>query len=746
MLQPITMLSIETIKEKTDFVLNRLLLVFFFAVLLVIYASLEIADLDIWLHLKTGEFIVKNKLVPLSDIFSFTLAGKTWINHEWLFQAISYLFYSWGQADGLILMQNLVVTATFILLLLMGIKKKNHIFVYVVLYLTLMTVNYRFTIRPDIFSLFFITLYLCLIKDFLEFKSKFILLLPIFQIVWNNMHGFSFTGPLIVLIFLIGEIIKRSVKLPWSWNGVQRLEDKEMLLFIFILATMVIASFANPHGFKGAAYPLSVLGQISGKGRIVFQYIQELARPISIKNVFDTNYFLFYKVFILASLFSFRFNHKHINITHLILWVSFLLFSVMAIRNVAYFAIIGAFVVFSNVGLGFDNKKEVPFKFKSEKLKAVALYLSVAFLFYYPAKGAMKYLESNRYSFDTYTLKSGLWGISEDRYPKKSVEFLVSHPFPKHMFNDFNSGAYLIGNAYPKRLVFIDGRTELYGPDFFMDYVSFCEGKRGVLEKTIARYNIKGFFLSNSAHELHGGLVRFLTQHPKWKVVYFDEDAVIFLKDIKENADLINKFRIKLRDWTPPKPDLMKIGIVFRYPLPFIEKARFLNAAGYYKAAAREAKIVLDIMPNNAEALKYLSDDAFESKDYVRAFKYARGYLIQYGGNAQMRARLALIYHHLKDDEKALKVIDSVIKKMPKFAEGYYVKALIVEGTDKKSAKDLAKTAVNLSNKDPRYHAFLGDLLAKEGAFDEAKKEWTAAFEYDSANPELKKKLGLIKT
>jgi len=105
----------ERLKKSLDFILNKLLIVSFF-IILIIYASREIADLDLWLHLKTGEVIVKNGFVPLLDIFSFPLAGKPWINHEWLFQVISYLFFSGWQGDGLILMQNIVIIGIFILL------------------------------------------------------------------------------------------------------------------------------------------------------------------------------------------------------------------------------------------------------------------------------------------------------------------------------------------------------------------------------------------------------------------------------------------------------------------------------------------------------------------------------------------------------------------------------------------------------------------------------------------------------
>jgi tetratricopeptide (TPR) repeat protein len=164
---------------------------------------------------------------------------------------------------------------------------------------------------------------------------------------------------------------------------------------------------------------------------------------------------------------------------------------------------------------------------------------------------------------------------------------------------------------------------------------------------------------------------------------------------------------------------------------------------GCFDAAAKEAKIALDIMPHNAEALKYMADYYFDKKDYPEAYKYTRNCLIYTQGHVQMRTRLALIYHYLNDDEKALKVIDSIIKTQAKYAEGYYIKALIIKEKNKKEAKKLFTEAVKLSSKEPKYHIALGDLLKEEGAAASARKEWEAAFKYDSANESLKKKLGI---
>jgi len=42
-------------------------------------AGLEVKDLDLWLHIGTGRFIVQNGYVPTVDVLSHTLAGQPWI-------------------------------------------------------------------------------------------------------------------------------------------------------------------------------------------------------------------------------------------------------------------------------------------------------------------------------------------------------------------------------------------------------------------------------------------------------------------------------------------------------------------------------------------------------------------------------------------------------------------------------------------------------------------------------------------
>ena len=107
----------------SDTFYRRLTLIFGFFVLGAIFAmqtyvaNIEVKDLDLWLHIGMGRYIVQHGFhVPSVDMLSCTIAGSQWVNHEWLFQVIVYWVHQIGGIDGLIFMQIIVTTITALIL------------------------------------------------------------------------------------------------------------------------------------------------------------------------------------------------------------------------------------------------------------------------------------------------------------------------------------------------------------------------------------------------------------------------------------------------------------------------------------------------------------------------------------------------------------------------------------------------------------------------------------------------------
>jgi hypothetical protein len=109
------MLSL-TFYKKLNWTFGVLAIGILFA-LIAFAATIEIKDLDLWLHIRMGQFIVQHGYVPSVDVLSASFAGQPWNNHEWLFQVIVYLVKSHWGLDGLIYMQSAVVVLTFLIFL-----------------------------------------------------------------------------------------------------------------------------------------------------------------------------------------------------------------------------------------------------------------------------------------------------------------------------------------------------------------------------------------------------------------------------------------------------------------------------------------------------------------------------------------------------------------------------------------------------------------------------------------------------
>ena len=194
-------------------------------------------------------------------------------------------------------------------------------------------------------------------------------------------------------------------------------------------------------------------------------------------------------------------------------------------------------------------------------------------------------MSSNGYfDFDTYTRKSEFFGVSKRVYPYKAVDFLVQQKIKGNFFNDFNSGAYLIGRVYPNIKVFIDGRTEVYGANFFETYQKIWkDGNAKVFADFERKDNITGAFLNNAHQQIPRDVLKMFHSFKNWSIVYLDDDAVIFLKQTPFNKPFIDRFSVDFNKWKPKPMDLLKLGTKRIDPFPFTSRAYILEAWGLMK-------------------------------------------------------------------------------------------------------------------------------------------------------------------
>ena len=84
---------------------EKKILLFIFILLISMSIFLFSFGSDFFWHLKIGEYIIVQKEIPFTDIFSWYGAKNhlAWISHEWLFEVLIYQFFRFGKEIGVFL-------------------------------------------------------------------------------------------------------------------------------------------------------------------------------------------------------------------------------------------------------------------------------------------------------------------------------------------------------------------------------------------------------------------------------------------------------------------------------------------------------------------------------------------------------------------------------------------------------------------------------------------------------------------
>ena len=66
-----------------------------------LYLKFCVLDLDIWWHLKVGDWIVEHHAVPHTGILSRTAAARPWVAYSWGYEVLLSFAYRWFGLAGI---------------------------------------------------------------------------------------------------------------------------------------------------------------------------------------------------------------------------------------------------------------------------------------------------------------------------------------------------------------------------------------------------------------------------------------------------------------------------------------------------------------------------------------------------------------------------------------------------------------------------------------------------------------------
>lgn len=462
---------------------------------------------DFWWHLKIGEIIFQQRTIPQTNMFSWALpASAPFTYGAWLAELLFYLLYRLGDVALISCVRTVLVLVAFGLI---GIEAQRQarswrLATLPLLFLTLMTLN-NLNVRPQIWSWVPFALFYLLLSRFAEgeLDQRWLLLLPLLQIFWVNVHGTFVLGPIMVAMFLAGEglraVLHDPAALPWrevAWLG-------------GILAFSLLTTALNPQFGGIYGYVLNLMSDPPSQGLIM-----EWQAPTP-NGIANTMFF----VSLIALLGVLAYTRYRPTPSEALVSVGFLWLALNGQRYVVWYGMVTMPL------LGKALAELLPRRFLHAPATRHPLNLVLALCLCVPM------LLVQPWFVDAMPLPATYWelvltDVSAGQLlsvetPIAAAAYLREHPGGK-LFNEMGYGSYLIW-AVPEQGVFIDPRVELYPLEMWKDYIRITNGVR--YNELLAQYGADRVLLDRMQQK---ELAALLAEDPVWQLEYEDAYAQLW--------------------------------------------------------------------------------------------------------------------------------------------------------------------------------------------------------------------------
>jgi len=463
------------------------------------------ADTDTWWHLQAGKVTVESGHILESDLFSHTRYGSPWVNHSWLSQVLLYLLFARFSYVGLGLFIGVVVTVSFVFVY-RQMEGDPFIRAFIIV-LAAATSGVIWVARPQLLS-FLLTSVVCYLLYLFKWRrvNRLWLLPPIFAL-WCNLHAGYALGFMVLVAFVAGEILNQVLELGVpsdnpivNWKGIA--------IVVAVSLVSVLALDLNPNTTRMWTYYLDTV-----KVGVLQDFIQEWQSPD-----FHPLYTQPFIWLLLVTLAAIGLSGRRVDGTDLVLVTGFAYAALLAGRNIGPFALVAAPVlsrhgsaVLARFGLSIHPQPS-----SSVRTRVFLGTVNWGLLLVLLVLAVIKVRQPLADAFNEQLQRESL--------PVGAVEWIEEHELQGKMFNHYNWGGYLIHRLWPSYLVFVDGRTDLYGDEILTDYVEIQRGGSEALS-LLDKHDVS--FVVTTAGD---ALSTLLDCRGDWMLRYEDKVAAVWVR------------------------------------------------------------------------------------------------------------------------------------------------------------------------------------------------------------------------
>ena len=515
-------------------------LLFIFVSTLLIHTNSSF-DQDLGRHLKLGEIILSAKSVPHTNLFSYTYSNFPFVNHHWLSEVIFFLFYKNFGVLSISYLKMLCILTAVGLVFIANKKISSLKIATAASFFVVPLLMSRSDERPEMFGFLFFSSLLYLYfsqREKVKINRK-TYLIPLIQLLWVNMHITFVFGLLLLGIFVLDQLLLN--------------ENIRTAKWIQIFGASLVLSLFNPHGLQGFLYPLTVFhnyGYSIQENQNLF-FLHSLTSNIYITMFWTQSIFV---ALLGAASLVFDISKKQLKngFVYYVLFVTFAVGSIVAIRNFPFFVFTGIIALsyfLSRVRLAL--LKSQPLYKKFSFLLPVILSVSIIL--------AIGTITSNLF-YNTFDEPKKFEINAVESY-KGGVDFFIKHQLRGPILNNFDIGGYLDYRLYPQTQVFVDNRPEAYPNNFFDEYKeSFADLSK--LKRLLKKYHIQTIIVSHTDGTPWGiDFIKNTKMLSDYHYVYLDNATLIMTRDNLRSISLSETFT-ELLSKTENYKDLLSLGNV----------------------------------------------------------------------------------------------------------------------------------------------------------------------------------------
>jgi hypothetical protein len=451
-------------------------------VVLIIAGDRLLNDPDTQWQITVGQWILDHHAVPYTDVYSFTMRGAPWISTQWLAQVLYAQVHAWFGWTGPVVLAAAASAATFALLARYLVRNLSESATLVFVAVALALTAPHLLARPHVLALPIMVAWIGELIAAAERREAPSFWLLALMALWANVHGGFVFGLMMIAPIALDAVIRADA-------------DNRMSLGVrwaVFAALALAAGCCTPYGWES----LLASRKILALGNALPLITEWRAADFTTLHPFE--------ICLLGAIGLALYRGITLPPLRIFILLGLVHMALSQGRAAEILALLAPLAIAEPLARQIGGTGSSSLSLRPVRGMTVA---GVAVLL---AAGTLSFAAMHRFAPNA--ANSPVEAVTELK--KLNVE---------RVFNDYDFGGYLIASGVAP---FIDGRTELYGEKFFVDYNRTSElTEPDNLFRLLEQHQIQATLLRTQS-----AAAKLLDHIDGWQKVYSDGVATIHVR------------------------------------------------------------------------------------------------------------------------------------------------------------------------------------------------------------------------